>query len=277
MKAGAFELSAEAAQAIGWQTSVRPEVGVILGSGLGGWADSITSATAIPYVQIPGFAPSAVAGHAGRLVVGTRCGVAIAALQGRIHAYEGHEPAQVVHPVRTLWQLGVRTLIVTNAAGGIAPNLAVGELMLIRDHINLTGRNPLVGANDERFGPRFPDMTEAYDIKLRALAVAAASDAGFALDEGVYVGVLGPTYETPAEIGAFAALGGHAVGMSTVPEVIAARHLGMRVLGISLITNAAAGLGEEKLDHADVQRVGAEGAERLGRLLDGVLQRLGSP
>jgi purine-nucleoside phosphorylase len=272
-----FDESAEAARAIGWRSEQKPTVGVILGSGLGTWADTIATSDVIPYGEIPGFGVSTVAGHAGRLVIGTRAGVCLAAMQGRIHAYEGHALERVVHPVRTLWQMGIRTLIVTNAAGGISPNLKPGELMLIRDHINLTGRNPLVGHNDDRFGPRFPDMTEAYDRELRRVAVAAASDAGFALDEGVYVGVLGPTYETPAEIGAFGRLGGDAVGMSTVPEVIVARHMGMRVLGISLITNAAAGLGEEKLDHADVQVVAAAGAERLGLLLDGVLSRLQNP
>jgi purine-nucleoside phosphorylase len=271
----AFDRSLEAADVLRAGTEHRPTIGLVLGSGLGAWADGIATADHFAFAELPGFHAATVAGHAGRVVVGHRGGVPIAALQGRVHAYEGHPARDVVHPVRTLWQFGVRTLVVTNAAGGIAPSLRVGDLMLIRDHINLTGANPLVGPNDPRFGgPRFPDMTEAYDRELRGLALAAASEIDLVLDEGVYVGVSGPTYETPAEIEAFGRLGGSAVGMSTVPEVIAARHLGMRVLGISLITNAAAGLGEEKLDHADVQEVGRAGAARFGALLDRLLPRL---
>ena len=196
-------------------------------------------------------------------------------MQGRVHAYEGLGMHEVVHPLRTMWQLGARTLIVTNAAGGVNPAFRPADLMLISDHLNLTGSSPLVGANDERFGPRFPDMTEAYDPALRRLARTQAERLGVTLRDGVYAGMLGPAYETPAEVRMAAALGGDAVGMSTVPEVIAARHLGMRVLGISCITNVAAGLGEGALDHADVTDVAAQARAAFVSLLDGILGGLG--
>lgn len=276
MNSDTFERTHAAAEYIRTRTELRPQVGIILGSGLGDWANEIHHDTPIAYRDIPGFAASTVAGHAGRLVIGKREGLDVVAMQGRVHAYEGHGHDEVVFGLRTLWQLGVRTVIITNAAGGIAPHLRPGDLMLIRDHINFTGRNPLIGPNDERFGPRFPDMTDAYDRDLRGIALAVAAEEATELKEGVYVGVLGPSYETPAEIRAFRTLGADAVGMSTVPEVIAARHMGMRVLGISLITNAAAGMDGAKLDHDDVQHVAKQAAHTLGLLVDGILHKIQS-
>ena len=252
----------------------KPKVGLVLGSGLGAFADSFENAQAIDYDDIPHFHPSGIVGHAGRLVLGEVASVSCVAMQGRIHYYEGHPMATVVFPVRTLIRLGVDTLIITNSAGGISQRLEVGALMVIRDHLNLFGANPLRGWNDDRIGPRFPDLSEAYAAELRALASRAADGAGIALTEGVYVGLAGPSYETPAEIEMFRRLGGDAVGMSTVPEVIAANHMGARVLGISCITNLAAGSGPE-LSHEDV----TETTKRVGKtfiaLLTGILKELG--
>lgn len=273
----AFEATAAAAESIAARLDVKPTVALVLGSGLGAYADTLEEAVAIPYDEIPGFHVSTVTGHAGRLVVGRRHGLDVVAMQGRVHAYEGLDMQQVVFPLRTLWQLGARALIVTNAAGGVNPMFRPADLMLIRDHLNLTGGSPLVGANDERFGPRFPDMTAAYDAAYGELARAAAASLGFSLQEGVYAGMLGPAYETPAEVRMVRALGGDAVGMSTVPEVIAARHMGMRVLGISCITNAAAGLGHEVLDHSDVTEVAARVRERFIALVDAILERMEAP
>ena len=252
----------------------KPKVGLVLGSGLGAFADSFENAQAIEYDDIPHFHPSGVVGHAGRLVLGDVAGVSCVAMQGRIHYYEGHPMATVVFPIRTLIRLGADTLIITNSAGGISERLEVGALMVIRDHLNLFGANPLRGWNDDRIGLRFPDLSEAYAAELRALASRAADGAGIALTEGIYVGLAGPSYETPAEIEMFRRLGGDAVGMSTVPEVIAANHMGARVLGISCITNLAAGSGPE-LSHEDV----TETTKRVGKtfiaLLTGILQELG--
>lgn len=270
----AFEASAAAAAFVRTRTDRVPRVALILGSGLGAFADTLEDATAVPYAEIPDFHASTVVGHAGQLVVGERFGVPIVAMQGRVHAYEGLPTSAVVHPLRTMWQLGARTLIVTNAAGGVNPSYRPADLMLIRDHLNLTGSNPLIGPNDERFGPRFPDMTESYDPALGALARASADAVGLTLHEGVYAGLLGPTYETPAEVRMLRTLGADAVGMSTVPEVIAARHAGMRVLGISCITNAAAGLGDEALDHSEVTEVAAQVRARFIQLLEGVLKEM---
>jgi purine-nucleoside phosphorylase len=251
----------------------RPTVGLILGSGLGSFADRLENATAVPYSQIPGFAPSTVEGHAGKLVIGRRAGVQCAAMQGRIHFYEGHSARQVAFPARTLVALGARTLIVTNAAGGLRHG--PGTLMLIKDHINLFPDHPLRGANDDRVGPRFPDMTRAYPVELREVARAAARAIGVELAEGVYAGSGGPSYETPAEIKMLDALGADATGMSTVPEVIAANHMGARVLGISCITNWAAGLGgAAPLSHEEVTETAARVRSTFEALLDGILQRL---
>lgn len=269
-----FERSLAVAQAVRERTDRVPTVALVLGSGLGAFADTLEDAVRIPYDELPDMPVSTVKGHAGRLVLGQRHGLGVVAMQGRVHAYEGLGLDDVVHGLRSMWQLGARTLIVTNAAGALNPGFAPGDLMVIRDHINFTGRNPLVGHNDDRLGPRFPDMSSAYTPELAARAHAVARAQGFALREGVYLGVSGPSYETPAEIRAFHILGGDAVGMSTVPEVIVASHLGMRVLGVSCITNMGAGLSDERLDHADVEKVATRARERFVGLLDGVLAEM---
>jgi purine-nucleoside phosphorylase len=257
---------------------VRPSAGLILGSGLGSFADRLESAIAIPYAEIPGFAPATVPGHAGRLVIGQRGGLTCAALQGRFHFYEGHSARQVAFPARVLVALGARTLVITNAAGGLRH--PPGTLMLIRDHINLFPDHPLRGSNDDRIGPRFPDMTRAYPAALRDLARAAAAAVPVALAEGVYAGSGGPSYETPAEVRMLAALGADATGMSTVPEVIAAVHMGARVLAISCITNWAAGLPSEAeaapLSHAEVTETADSVRAQFEALLDQILARLGA-
>jgi purine-nucleoside phosphorylase len=251
----------------------RPAVALILGSGLGALADAIEGGVALSYGEIPGFAPSTVAGHAGRLVAGRLEGVEVVAFQGRYHAYEGHAPAALATQVRTARALGADRLIVTCAAGGVNRDFGPGTLMLLSDHLNLMGRNPLVGP--VRDGEtRFPDMTEPYDRELRELARTVARDEGIGVAEGVYAAVLGPSYETPAEIRMLEGLGADAVGMSTVPEVIAARAGGVRVLGIALITNAAAGISGAPLDHEEVIEAGVAAAERFQRLVRGVLSRL---
>lgn len=229
-----------------------PQVGLILGSGLGSFAETLEDAVFIDYGEIPHFATSTVVGHAGRLVCGTRAGVSCIAMQGRIHMYEGQPAAQVTFPVRTMIFLGARTLLITNAAGGMHADWEPGTFMLIRDHINLMHDHPLRGPNDDRLGPRFPDMTRAYDPALRELARRAAARCGVTLQEGVYVASTGPTYETPAEVRMMRAMGGDACGMSTAPEVIVANHMGARVLGISCITNKAAGITGEPLSHEEV-------------------------
>lgn len=250
-----------------------PTVGLILGSGLGAFADRFEDPLAIPYRDIPHYPESGVEGHAGRLVLGRAGGVDCVAMQGRVHYYEGHDLRTVTFPARTLILLGARTLIVTNAAGGISRDLGVGSLMLIRDHLNLTGVNPLRGPNDERLGPRFPDLTEAYAPELRHLAHRAAEALGEGFAEGVYVGLAGPSYETPAEIEMLRRLGGDAVGMSTVPEVIVANHMGARVLGISCITNMAAGFGAE-LSHAEVTETTKRVESTFMALLTRILEEL---
>jgi purine-nucleoside phosphorylase len=229
-----------------------PEMAIVLGSGLGDFASHVGDAIVMPYESIPGWPPARVIGHAGKLVVGTVRGKAVAVLSGRAHFYEGHPMANVVFATRVVAALGVKTLLLTNAAGGINTSFSQGALMVIDDHINLVGTNPLVGPNDERFGPRFPDMTEVYSKRLRALADRAAERNGLPLAHGIYVGLHGPSYETPAEIRYLRAIGADAVGMSTVAEAIAARHVGMQVLGISCITNMAAGVLPQPLNHAEV-------------------------
>jgi purine-nucleoside phosphorylase len=249
----------------------QPQVLLVLGSGLGPLADAFDHAQAVDFADVPGFARAAVVGHKGRVVAGELEGVRCIALQGRYHLYEGHSAESVTLPIRAIHQLGIDTMIVTNAAGGVNRSLRTGSLMLIEDHINLTGRNPLVGAVAEG-ETRFPDMTEAYDVKLRALAQAVAAEQGIPLARGVYGGLLGPSYETPAEVRMLERLGVDAVGMSTVPEVIVARARGIRVLGISLITNEAAGISGEVLSHTDVVTVGNNAADAFGRLIRGVLR-----
>jgi purine-nucleoside phosphorylase len=234
------------------KTKLRPRVGVVLGSGLGGFADELKDAAKIPYQGIPGFAKSTVIGHAGRLVIGTTQGTPVAAMQGRVHVYEGYPIRDVVFPIRVLGAMGVRAVVLTNAAGGINREYKQGALVLIRDHINLQCQNPLIGANEERFGVRFPDMTEAYSQTFRDLARDEARKLDIELRDGVYAALPGPSYETPAEIRFLRTIGADLVGMSTVSEVIAARHLKMSVLGISCVTNAAAGVLDKPLDHEEV-------------------------
>jgi purine-nucleoside phosphorylase len=247
---------AEAAAVVASAVDLRPEVAVVLGSGLGGFADELEGAVALPYAAIPGWPVSTAAGHAGTLVAGTLDGQPLWVLRGRAHLYEGHSPAKVVFGVRVLGRLGVRTLVLTNAAGGIDPAYGQGALVLVSDHVNLQGASPLVGPNDDTLGPRFPDMTDAYDPELRRRAREAAGRLGIELHEGVYAAWLGPAYETPAEIRFLRSIGVQLVGMSTVPEVLAARHLGVRCLALSCVTNMAAGLGEGGIDHEEVLAVG---------------------
>ncbi len=264
------EKAREAARFIEGRTKLRPRIGLILGSGLGAFADSLQETTLIKYQYIPHFPVSTAVGHAGRLVVGLCAGVPVAVMQGRAHYYEGYSIQQVVFPVRVLRMLGVKMLVVTNAAGGINRKLQARGLMLITDHLNLMGTNPLLGPNEEEFGPRFPDMTEAYSKKLRETAKKVARRQKLKLYEGVYAALHGPSYETPAEIRLLARLGADAVGMSTVPEVIAANHMGMRALGISCVTNMAAGLSKKKLDHKEVLEAG----EQVGKQFSGFLAAL---
>ncbi len=250
-----------------------PTVAIVLGSGLGPLADQVADPLRIPYTEIPGFHVPTVPGHKGELVCGTLGGKTVLCQSGRFHAYEGHSADVTVLPVRMFGALGIGTVILTNAAGGVNPKFGPGTLMLIADHINLTGRNPLVGPQREG-ETRFPDMTSAYDKALKALARKVAKERGVALAEGVYMGLLGPTYETPAEVKFIATLGGDAVGMSTVLEVIAARARGMKCLGISTITNAAAGISDQELNHNEVMEVAAKVGGELGRLVEGIVAGL---
>lgn len=254
---------------------LKPKTVLVLGSGLGSVADAIKGAVTIPYKDLPGFPRPSIAGHAGRLVLGKLGGVPVAVLQGRVHLYEGASADAMTGPLRLLRKMGAKTLVITNAAGGLRDGWKPGTLMAISDQINLTGRNPLTGPNDEAVGPRFPDMTEAYDKKLRKAWKAASKKSRVAVEEGVYLAVTGPSYETPAEIRAFRQLGADAVGMSTVLEVIAGRHAGYRCAGLSLITNPAAGLSDAPLDHGEVVAVGRNGAARLVRLLTAFVEEAG--
>ncbi|WP_437955349.1 purine-nucleoside phosphorylase [Sorangium sp. So ce119] len=253
-----------------------PSVGVVLGSGLGGWGDELSDLVKVPYAAIPGMPRPAVAGHAGFLCAGRVGDVPVACLQGRAHLYEGHPLAKVVFGVRVLARLGCRAVLLTNAAGGINHGFAAGDLMLIVDHLNLMGTNPLVGPNDEALGKRFPDMTYAHDPRLLELARAAARDAGVALREGIYAGLLGPTYETPAEIRMLRTLGADAVGMSTVPEIIALRHMGVPAAAVSCVTNLAAGLTQRELDHREVEETAREARARFTALLSAWVRRAGA-
>lgn len=250
------------------------EIGVILGSGLGDYAEALEDAVSIDYSDIPGFPQSTVPGHAGRLCCGMRHGKRVVMMQGRFHYYEGYSMKDITLPVRVMQKMGVRTLIVTNACGGVNLSFAPGDLMVISDMISLTGMSPLFGPNLDEFGPRFPDMTCAFDRKLRALAHETAREQGFELAEGVYCQFPGPCYETPAEIRMARVLGADAVGMSTVPEVIVARHGGMRVLGISCVTNMAAGILDQPLCHEEVTETAGRVKERFKAVLDGVMAKL---
>jgi len=251
-----------------------PDVAIVLGSGLGDFANQLTGATTIPYGELPNWPASNVIGHDGKLVIGTLAGKRVAALSGRVHFYEGHDLRTVSFAARVIGRLGVKVLILTNAAGGINVALTPGTLMVMDDHINLMGGNPLAGPNEDAFGPRFPDMTEVYSTRLRALADEVARKQGLAIGHGVYVAVLGPSYETPAEIRAFRAIGADAVGMSTAPEAIVARHMGVEVLGISCISNAAAGVLPQPLHHDEVMEVARRVRDAFAALLEGIIERL---
>ena len=264
----------EAAAYIASKTRIRPEIGLILGSGLGVLGDDLENAVAIPYEDIPHFPISTVEGHAGELAIGSMQGREVVLMRGRFHQYEGYEVERTTLPVRVMKALGVDKLLVTNAAGGINPDYAPGDLMLIADHLNLTGRNPLVGPNDNALGVRFPDMSEAYSRRLRAIAAKCASQLGIDLREGVYAGLLGPSYETPAEIRMLRTLGADAVGMSTVAEVIAARHAGIEVLGISCISNMAAGILDRPLSHEEVMETSGRTMDRFLSLVLRILPQM---
>ncbi|MEO6213906.1 MAG: purine-nucleoside phosphorylase [Vicinamibacterales bacterium] len=251
-----------------------PDVAIVLGSGLGEFADALLDPITVPYSEIPNWPASRVVGHAGKLVAGTLAGRKVAALSGRAHFYEGHDLRTVTFATRVLGVLGVKQLILTNAAGGIKLSFKPGTLMVIDDHINFLGSNPLIGANDERFGPRFPDMTEVYSARLRALADDAARARGVTVEHGIYAALHGPSYETPAEIRFLRIIGADAVGMSTAPEAIVARHMGIDVLGISCITNPAAGVLPEPLHHDEVMEVARRVRGEFSSLLEGIIERL---
>jgi len=273
MQKNVFTKAREATTYIEEQGIKKVDVGLILGSGLGELADEIENPIMIPYEKIPSFPVSTVAGHAGQLVYGTLGEKKVLALQGRFHYYEGYEMNEVTFPVRVMSLLGTESLIVTNAAGGVNENFTPGDLMLITDHINAFGTNPLIGPNDDKYGPRFPDLTRAYDLEYQQLAKEVASELNLSLQEGIYYGTTGPTYETPAEVRMIQTVGGDAVGMSTVPEVIVARHSDMRVLGISCISNLAAGMGEE-LNHEDVIAITTQIRSSFKQLIVNTLQRI---
>ena len=270
----AFTLAESAAAFLRSQTPLRPKIGLVLGSGLGAFADQLRDTTRIPYSHIPSFPRSTAVGHAGQMVLGKCEGIPVAVMQGRVHLYEGYSEQEVVFPTRVLGRMGIRALILTNAAGGINLKFNQGALVLISDHINLQGHNPLTGANDDRFGARFPDMTHAYAKAYRELAAAAARKLGKAVTEGVYAAVLGPSYETPAEIRFLRAIGADLVGMSTVLEAIAARHMGIKVLAISCVTNMAAGILDQPLNHEEVLETGKRVQADFVALLTAVLPEI---
>jgi purine-nucleoside phosphorylase len=268
------QLLAESLPALQAKIKYAPEVALVLGSGFGAVADTLLDRLSIPYTDVPNMPTSAVVGHAGNFVFGELSGRRVVVMQGRVHLYEGYSAQQVVFGARLMIMLGARTLMVSNAAGGIRDGMQPGELMLIEDHLNLTGHNPLLGAHDAALGPRFPDMSAAYDPALLAVASSAAQRLGMTLQRGVYAGLLGPNYETPAEIRMLRSLHADAVGMSTVLEVLAAHHMGARVLGISCITNLAAGLAKHKLSHSEVEATARASRAGFTRLLESVLQEL---
>jgi len=272
---GMFEKLEETVTFVRQRTDLQPTVGVILGSGLGQLVDRMSGQVAIDYRDLPHFPAPTVAGHAGRMVIGKIGGVVVVAMQGRFHYYEGHDMRTVAYPTAFMKQFGVRTLIVSNSAGGINRGFTPGDLMLITDHINLFATNPLVGLNDERLGPRFPDMTEAYSPRLIDIADSAAGELGMSFRRGVYAGLSGPCYETAAEIRYLERIGADAVGMSTVPEVIAARYLGLEVLGISCITNMATGIATVKHAHEEVVRIANEASERFCTVVAATIEKLG--
>jgi purine-nucleoside phosphorylase len=253
------------------KSGLRPKIGIVLGSGLGAFADELTHTTQVPYEKIPGFPKPTVEGHAGRLVIGKVNDVAVAVMQGRVHSYEGYSPKEVVYPIRVLHQMGIEAGVLTNAAGAINLSFSQGVLVIISDHLNLNGANPLIGPNDIRFGPRFPDMSDAYCKQYREIALAEGRKLGLHVKEGVYAALSGPSFETPAEIRYLRTIGADMVGMSTVPEVIAARHMGIRVLGISCVTNMAAGILDQPLSHAEVVETGERVRVQFAALLRTVI------
>jgi purine-nucleoside phosphorylase len=272
--AAEFSRATRAARFIHSKTKHRPRIALVLGSGLGALADEFASATKIPYAKIPYFPRSTAIGHAGQLVIGKVGDVAVAGMQGRVHLYEGYSPKEVAFPARVFSRMGVRAMILTNAAGGVNLSYSEGALVILRDHINLQGANPLIGANDDRFGPRFPDMTRAYDPDFRRFAAEEGRKLGLKLHEGVYLALAGPNYETPAEIHAFRTLGADLVGMSTVPEVVAARHGNIRVLGISCVTNMAAGITGAPLTAEEVFATAARIKNEFIALVRAVIPRI---
>lgn len=269
-----FTLADAAAQFILQRTSLRPKIGLVLGSGLGPFADTLADATRIPYADIPTFPRATAIGHAGQMVIGNVGDVSVAAMQGRAHLYEGYSAHEVTFPIRVFARMGIQAVILTNAAGGINLSYSQGALVLIRDHINLQGSNPLAGANDDRFGVRFPDMSRAYDREYLQIAREEAGKLGIPLHEGVYAALLGPSYETPAEIEYLRRIGADLVGMSTVAEVIAARHMEMKILAISCVTNMAAGILDQPLSHAEVMETGERVKTIFESLLRAVLPRV---
>jgi purine-nucleoside phosphorylase len=271
---GEFERADEAAKYILSKTSLRPRIALVLGSGLGAFADEFSDAARIHYAKIPHFPQSTAIGHAGQLVIGKVGQVAVAGMQGRVHLYEGYSVKEVAFPVRVFARMGVKAVILTNAAGGIKREFVQGRLVVIKDHINLQGVNPLTGPNDERFGERFPDMSVAYDRRFREITVGEGNRLGIGMDEGVYAALSGPSYETPAEIRYLRSIGADLVGMSTVPEVIAARHCGIRVLGISCVTNAAAGILDQPLDSKEVLETAGRVKGQFIALLEAVISRI---
>jgi purine-nucleoside phosphorylase len=269
-----FVRAERAAKFILGKTKLRPRIALVLGSGLGDFADEFTDATKIPYAKIPNFPQSTAIGHAGRLVIGNVGGIAVAGMQGRVHLYEGYTAKEVTFPIRVFARMGIKVVILTNAAGGINRNYSQGCLVAIRDHVNLQGVNPLAGPNDERFGLRFPDMTQAYDREFQRFVTEEGKKLALNIHNGVYLAVQGPSYETPAEIYSFRAIGADLVGMSTVPEVIAARHSGIRVLGISCVTNMAAGTTDAPLNQEEVLEIATRVKPQFVGLLRAVIPRI---
>lgn len=269
-----FTRAESAAKFLESQSGLFPRIGIVLGSGLGAFADQLTDETRIPYENIPFFPRSTAVGHAGQMVIGKVGDVPVAVMQGRVHLYEGYSAQEVAFPVRVLGLMGIHALVLTNAAGGINLDFKQGTLVVIRDHLNLQGQNPLVGENDERFGPRFPDLTQAYFNPYREVALSAASKLGTPIQEGIYAALLGPSYETPAEIRYLRTLGADLVGMSTTAEVIAARHMGLKVLAISCVTNMAAGIVDQPIRHEEVLKTGERVKGEFLALLRAVLPQI---
>lgn len=269
-----FTRAESAAQFLASQTHLFPKIGIVLGSGLGAFADELSEATKIPYENIPFFPRSTAIGHAGQMVIGKSVDIPVAVMQGRVHLYEGYSPQEAAFPIRVFGQMGIHALVLTNAAGGINLEYKEGALVVITDHLNLQGQNPLVGANDDRFGPRFPDMTQAYCKAYREMALSTTHKVGKPIYQGIYAGLLGPSYETPAEIRYLRTIGADLVGMSTIPEVIAARHLGLKVLAISCVTNMAAGILNQPISHEEVFKTADRVKEDFVALLRAVIPQI---